>query len=261
MQNYSLGVCGMWLRSTQKRIMNFSFFCVCVCVGFSLLTLKPVHADSKESVMSKLKKGLAVRDHKQLREKRFELSLGSDFSMNDVFNRNILLGANAQYYLTNYFGLALHFGYGLNTTTSLADRIKEERPQRVTEQSFSGVGLLTGLDAVFVPAFGKFSMLGIFTSHYDISLSAGVGMIQVSGDAFGTWSLAPNVGIASHFFLSDSSAIKLQVKDYIYSRSSNVIPVQQADGGVKTTQDESWGNHFFVNLSYCFFFGKVRVVN
>jgi outer membrane beta-barrel protein len=253
MQNHNLCIKGL------SYIINHSLSAI---ILFSLLVAIPIHtvyADAQESVMSKLKKGVAVRDRKRLLAKRFELAIGSDFSVNDVYNRNILLGVNAHYYLKNYFALGAHVAYGINSTTALADRIKDKRPQSINEKSFSGVGLLAGLDAVFIPAFGKFSLLGTFAARYDISLMAGVAMIQVNGDAFNSWSLAPNLGVASRFFLNDNSAINLQLKDYIYSRASNLIPIQQADGTLKTTKEESWSNQFFISISYSFFFGKTSM--
>jgi outer membrane beta-barrel protein len=242
-----------------KDLLSIIKHALSAMILFGLLIAMPihtVHADAQESVMSKLKKGVAVRDRKRLLAKRFELAVGSDFSVNDVYNRNILLGVNAHYYLKDYFALGAHVAYGLNSTTALADRIKAKRPQSITEKSFSGVGLLAGLDAVFIPAFGKFSLLGTFAARYDISLMAGVAMVQVSGDAFDSWSLAPNLGVASRFFLNDNSAISLQLKDYIYNRASNLIPIQQADGTIKTTKEETWSNQFFISISYNFFFGK-----
>ena len=83
-------------------------------------------------------------------------------------------------------------------------------------------------------------------------------MVQVSGDAFDTFAVAPTVGIGSRFFISQNLAINLQVRDYFYKRAENVVPIQE-NGQTTYAKDESWRNHFFLTLSVSFFLGEPSI--
>lgn len=217
------------------------------------VTISPssVWADSNEGVMKKLKEKAAVRYQFKMRDHRTELGFMMSSSLGDVYNRNLLFGFQAQRYLSDSFGVGLHGFFGLSIESALAERIRGERPKRVTSDAFSSVGVGGALEAIYVPAFGKFSLLGVITSRYDLHLTGGVGMVQVSGDAFDSFALAPTVGVGSRFFINQNLAINLQVRDYFYKRAENVIPLQE--------KDESWRNHFFLTLSVSFFLGEPSI--
>ena len=217
-------------------------------------------ADVKEGVMKRLEESDAVRRRKVMRDGRFEAALSLGSTLGDTYNRALPVGLMGHMYLSDSFALGVNAFYGINLETSIVERIKASRPTRFASSAFSGVGFGASLEATFVPAFGKLSLLGVMNSVYDMSLIAGAGVIQVSGDEpFGGIAPAPVIGVGMRFFVNDNIAIAVQLRDYIYSRSQSAVKITDpATGAVSYSQQERWQNQFFLTLAFSFLTGKPR---
>ena len=216
---------------------------------------REARAEVKDGVMKRLAESDAVRHRKLMRDGRTDLGLFLGFSTGELYQRNIALGLEARAYMSDSFAIGAHAFYALNFDTSLAEQVKALRGDRVSDSSFAKLGLGAALEAVYVPAFGKASLLGAMVSRYDLNVSGGLGVVQVTGDGLDAFAPAPVVGFGARFFLSDELAVNLQLRDYIYSRAQSALPVNE-DGKVSYVANKRWQNHIFLTATFSFFTGK-----
>jgi len=221
---------------------------------------RAARADVKEGVMKRLEESAAVRRRKVLRDGRLEAALSLGTTLGDTYNRALPVGLMGHLYLSDSFALGLNAFYGINLETSIVERIRAARPGRLAASSFAGVGFGASLEATFVPAFGKLSLLGVMNSVYDMSFIVGAGVVQVSGaEPFGQIAPAPVVGVGFRVFANDSLAVSLQLRDYIYSRSQSAVRVvDPATNKVTYSQQERWQNQLFFTLAFSFLTGEPR---
>jgi outer membrane beta-barrel protein len=241
----------------QKWIL---LFCLIGCI--TLLSPLDAQAKGKESVMKRLQEETAVRKQKRLRSDRVGLGLILGSTTNDRFARSSLVGGRLEYYLKDSLGIGVHASLGIVSETNLATQIKATRPSLGQPQFFQGIGLDLGGDLIFVPAFGKLSILGIINARYDFQFTLGASFIKMqsieNGDSYDRFALAPAVGSGFRLFFSDQFALNFQLKDYIYSRIENLIPINN-NGVEEVNENASWQNHFIFNMSFSFFLGKPQV--
>ena len=79
-----------------------------------------------------------------------------------------------------------------------------------------------------------------------------------NGGEYDRFAVAPAIGSGLRLFFSNQLALNFQLKDYIYARTENLIPVNN-DGVEEVNDNESWQNHFIFNMSFTFFLGQPQV--
>jgi outer membrane beta-barrel protein len=245
----------------MNRLLHLCLCAALIAPCALTLTAQTARADVREGVMKRLEESDAVRRRKVMRDGRFEIALALGSTLGDTYNRALPIGLLGNMYLSDSFALGVNAFYGINLETGIIERIKASRGGRFAASSFSGVGFGASLEANFVPAFGKLSLLGVMNGVYDMGLIVGAGVIQVSGEEpFGQIAPAPVIGVGMRFFASDSFAISLQLRDYIYSRSQSAVKVTDpTTGAVSYSQQERWQNQFFLTLAFSFLTGKPRL--
>jgi outer membrane beta-barrel protein len=211
----------------------------------------------KKSALDKLEEGDAIRRRVQYRGGRFMVAPTFGFTLNDSYQRNILMGAALSYHFTESIGVGLSalaspFG-GLDS--DLAEQIGDQRPER-SDDGFSHVSLLTSLDFLYTPIAGKLALFGRQVLNYDMHLVAGIGGAKIGGsgdlDAF---TLAPVAGVGLRTFLLNWLDLNIEVRDYIYSSAANAVTSNEtSDGSAKTKANDEWGNHFAVLIGVGFHF-------
>ena len=222
--------------------------------------LSDARAEVKDGVMKRLEGSDPVRRRQMMRKGRAELGFSFGSSTGEIYQTSVTSGLQANYYMRDSFGVGASVFYGLNFDSSLAEKVKAERPDRIPEEAFAGVGLGASLEAVIVPAYGKASLLGIINGKYDLNITLGGGALQVTGAELARFAIAPVVGLGSRFFINDGLAVNIQLKDYIYQRAQNVISVTDAMGQpAKPIVEERWMNHFFLTATFSFFIGKPQI--
>jgi len=228
-----------------------------ICLTFSAQNAR---AEVKDGVMKRLASSNPVRRRQMMRDGRFELGLTLGSSTGEMYQTTATVGAQAQLYLTDSFGIGAYVFYGLNFESSLAEKVRAERPDRVSKETFSGVGLGSSLEAVIIPAYGKASLLGVINGKYDLNITLGAGAVQVTGEGLEKFAIAPVIGVGSRFFINESLAVNIQLRDYVYQRAQNVVLVKDPTGQIATPLvEESWMSHFFITATFSFFAGKPKV--
>lgn len=93
------------------------------CVGLTASAL----AEAQEiQLTGPLAGAPAVRKLRLRRDGRFELSPGVSFTLLDEYQRTIMPGLKATYHFTDWFGIGLWGGFGIQYTTGLSDELQEK---------------------------------------------------------------------------------------------------------------------------------------
>jgi len=69
---------------------------------------------------------LPVRNQRLHREGRFELAPSVSFSLLDEYERTIMPGATLSYYFTDWIGVSVWGGFGIQYTTNLSDELQDK---------------------------------------------------------------------------------------------------------------------------------------
>src|SRR5205814_56026 len=76
----------------------------------------------------------------------------------------------------------------------------------------------------YVPGYGKFTLFNKFIIHWDLMVSAGVGVIQteiiprfVKDAAFKNNQVAANVGAGTRLYISNWLTFNVAVRDYLFN--------------------------------------------
>ena len=181
----------------------------------------------QEEEIASLEEGPIVRQQLLHRASRFELAPMATFTLNDTYVRNGIAGVSASYFLNNSFGVGASAGVGLlQRDTNLRGNLELEfSDDEQDDTSYSHVGFLVDAGLIFVPAFGKFSMMNSLFSHYDFHLMGGMGFVSQSAEtASGNGSPdseleglqpAPMFGAGLRFFTSDRMSLNFQLRNYL----------------------------------------------
>ena len=213
-------------------------------------------AGPRQSALERLENGDAIRHRLLLRGGRFDITPSLGFTLNDAFRRNILFGAQLSYHLSDSFAVGATVMGGLGLDSSLADRIKSERPERAKNGAYTDVKLLGSLERVYTPLVGKFAALGRYVFAYDMHALLGGGVIMTGGDSnLDDVPIAPVVGLGMRVFFEDWMSVTVQVRDYIYSSALNAVP--SAGGTGALTTETTWANNFALTFGVGFYFPKV----
>ncbi|MEL6181162.1 MAG: outer membrane beta-barrel domain-containing protein [Myxococcota bacterium] len=200
-----------------------------------------------------LDEGPIVRRKLLFRSSRFEIMPQIGMTLNDSYKRNALVGLEANFYLTNEFGLGISGLFSpLQLNTSLFDQIDSSADPEVRDQlSYAVVTALFDAHVNYVPIFGKFTLFGTIID-YDIHLLGGFGGALIGSDGpraddaeYTGFQPAPVIGGGGRLFVRDSFALTLDVKDYIYST---------ADTQIGTTRPETeLRDNFVISLGFSIF--------
>lgn len=210
--------------------------------------------------------GPAVRRKLLYRSTRLEVAPLVGMTLADAYNRNVIVGANIGFHLTNELSISATAGYGLaQSSTSLRDNVEEtltrEDPAGFRTLEYSYIKWVVGIEGAYVPLYGKFSLLNSMIVDYDMHLIGGVSFVgegainasslqDVAGSSIAGNRVAPTIGIGARFYFGDMFAVTMDVRDYIFSRTL-----------VRRTSSESeLTNNLLASFGISFFLpGEVKV--
>lgn len=178
----------------------------------------------------------AVRQLRLHRAGRFEIAIGSSFTLLDQYLRTAMPGGTLTYHFTDWIGVGVFGGYGLQYTTGLTDELQSKavstyncsaRPWttpcqltavnlthgNLASDQFAHITWMVAPQVVAVPFRGKISLFSNFFIDADIAFFAGAaftgiterrdcgtGAAKPCGDQ-STFHLDPRVAIAPTFGL------------------------------------------------------------
>jgi hypothetical protein len=154
----------------------------------------------------------AVRKLRLHRDGRFEVSIGSSFTLLDQYERTIMPGGTLTYHVTDWIGFGVFGGYGLQYNTGLANELQtvingyncngrseikacqltavnlvHNDPTGAKTLSNSQLGHMTWMVApqvVAVPFRGKISFFSQFFIDTDVDFFAGAAFVGMKERAF-----------------------------------------------------------------------------
>ncbi len=181
----------------------------------------------QEEEIASLEQGPIVRRQLLYRASRLELEPKMTFTLNDTYVRNGIVGLSGSYFLNNSFGFGASAGVGLvNRSTNLRHHLESQMTEAQRDgTSYSHVSFLADAGLIWVPAFGKLSVLNSMFSHYDFHIIGGMGFINqgaetASGGGNPDSELrgmqpAPLLGAGLRFFMADRVAMNFQLRNYM----------------------------------------------
>jgi outer membrane beta-barrel protein len=164
---------------------------------------------------------------------RFELTPTANLSAQDAFFSKYLFGAKLGYHFSDEWSLHGTFAAGFASDTSSTSVCPVNQGCRAAspEQLYQVPGhvtMMAGGEIAFSPIYGKLNVLGEKTVHFDLSAMAGADYVSfrdVLKPADANAGVVPakkgtvggHVGLGARIFLTEYLALRLEVKDYLYS--------------------------------------------
>jgi len=160
---------------------------------------------------------------------RLEAQPMFQFSIGDPFFRSVLLGMRVEQHLDERWSLAAHALGGASLLSAPIDVCTDSScssPEAGRLRSTPGdIRLMTGVEVGWAPIYGKLSLAGEKTIHFDAYVSAGPEILleriapdAVSGTA-SRWALGGRVGIGERIFFSNQFLLRLGASEVLYSTS------------------------------------------
>jgi outer membrane beta-barrel protein len=191
---------------------------------------------------------------------RLEITPTANLSLNDAFFSKYFAGAKVGWHFSEAFSVSAAFSAGVaRATGSTAVCPGNEGCHAATRSQLDQVPgelkSMADLGLAFAPVYGKLNVFAEKAIHFDLSLLAGAGIVRYrevlpaaeanAGATAGVENaLSGHLGVGARVFLSRSTALRLEVKDYLYR-----VPVL----GSSTLQ-----NQLFVEMGVSFFLGGRR---
>lgn len=150
---------------------------------------------------------------------RFELAPFAGTSINDILIQHYVFGVDLNFFLTDALSIGLQGDYYVKQLTDREALVGLQYNRIPTLNRYLWSGLL---NFGYVPAYGKFAWFNKSIVHWEVLVSAGVGITQTeiiprnaAFDAFKTNAITPDVGIGGRFFLFDWLTVNYMFRDYI----------------------------------------------
>ncbi|HTP25642.1 MAG TPA: outer membrane beta-barrel domain-containing protein [Anaeromyxobacteraceae bacterium] len=161
---------------------------------------------------------------------KLELTPTGAVSLNDAFFTKYMGGLKVGYHLNEYFsfGLTGLFG-GTSPTGSTSVCPAGQSCQPATSQQLNQVPgdikWITGAELAFSPVYGKLNLFAEKAVHFDLSILGGADLVGYrnvvksgqSGTPGTATSAGGHVGVGARIFLARFMALRVEVKDVIYS--------------------------------------------
>jgi outer membrane beta-barrel protein len=152
---------------------------------------------------------------------RLELAPFTAMSLNDVLIRHYGFGGDLNFYLTDVFSIGLQGQYFVKERSDRESLVGLQYNRTATLNRLKyGAALNFG----YVPGYGKFTLFNKYILHWDILVSAGVGVIWteiipriVGNEAFSNTNIAPNFAVGTRFFLNNWLTMSFAFRDYVFN--------------------------------------------
>ena len=189
---------------------------------------------------------------------KLELTPNGAISLNDAFFTKYMGGLKLDYHLSEYFSLGATGLFGTTSTTGSTSVCPTNEPCHPASQDQLNrvpgeIKWIVGAQIAFAPVYGKLNLFAEKAVHFDLSVLGGVDLVRYrdvllaapAGTAAGEASaVGGHVGIGARLFLARFAALRLEVKDLVYS-------VKALDrGNLQTQLFAEAGLSFFVPVAH-----------
>ena len=158
---------------------------------------------------------------------RFELQPMFSVSLGDPFWRTIGMGLRAEQHLDERWSLSAHLLGGVNMVAAPVEVCGTDLCSAPAgEKLHSAPGklqMLFGAAVGWAPIYGKLSLFGDQTVHFDTYLSAGPELVReiIAPDAAspeaGRWAMGVRISIGERLFVTDRFMVRAGVSELIYA--------------------------------------------
>ncbi|MBS2029152.1 MAG: outer membrane beta-barrel domain-containing protein [Deltaproteobacteria bacterium] len=190
-----------------------------------------------------------------IRKSRSELEPVVGISFNDAFFQKYMFGLRYAYHATDSFSVELGGAFGISMPSGEVNTCTAQGCVTPTKDQLQGtpgnVGLIIGASGVWAPLYGKINLVGEKVLHFDTfflggldGLSYAVPSVDPSVAPTSTFTFGGHFGIGQHFVINDFTALRVELRDYLYSG-------QRAVNGVLESHLE---NQFMLDIGVSFFF-------
>jgi len=263
---------------------------------FSLASLfaafpQAAHAQHK----SPLADAPAIRRRVELRDKRFEISVGAGSTLNETFYHDILLQGHLAFHITDWVSIGAVGIFGVSSlATGFNDELVSTLPSGTSstraptvDAAKAGMNkpawIMTG-QLELTPFTGKFSLFGKLFAHYDFYLAGGPALVnlkkanstsgtQASGAAItdcvdkGAATVQTCVETGSQFggsaaagfhsFFNDVLALNVELRD-VFIKDNPAGRDVNADM-IADKRDLAWTQHWMVTLGLSVYFPRADI--
>jgi outer membrane beta-barrel protein len=191
---------------------------------------------------------------------KLEITPTVNLSLNDAFFSKTFFGAKVGWHFSDALSLSGSFAAGYSSATgSTAVCPGNQGCHPATREQLNQVPgelkSIAGAEVAFAPVYGKLNAFAEHVLHFDLSILAGADLIRHRGvlsaadatagvDPGVRSTLGGHVGLGARVFFWRSLALRLEVKDYLYT-----VPVL----GSSTLQ-----NQLFTELGVSWFLPALR---
>lgn len=153
-----------------------------------------------------------------LRRKRFEVGPAIGATLNDQYLRHLAVGATLNYHITEVMAVGLTGLYFFpNRTEVIRDTVRLQSVPLLNKYDLAIVANFS-----YIPFYGKFAVFNQWVAHWDMYLSAGVGILKNTvllqpnfldeGDTH--WSLTVDVGMGARIYPTKWISVYAEVRDH-----------------------------------------------
>ena len=175
--------------------------------------------------------GPVVRPQLYTANEKFEIAAVVGYVSNDPYHRVVVPGVIASYHYGDRSAIEVHAGYQIYTEKQLMNQVVSKigrRPNVVSRPQY-----FVTANYSWTPIYGKLNAFGEIVLHYDFYLLAGAGVvgdeIEVNSGTAGavTQTIQQKVfpvtdfAFGQHFFLSKRTAIRAELRPYIFWEQIN----------------------------------------
>jgi outer membrane beta-barrel protein len=243
------------------------------------LVLLPTAARAEKERKSPLTNAPAIRKRLELRDKRFEAGIGAGVSVGQDFYNALLVMPRLAFHITDWIAIGVVGGYNVTPTWqssfhndlngSLVDpaTTKSATPADATA-TMNHIGYMAVGQVEFLPLSGKIALFSSIFSYFDFYVFGGAGVVNLTSSssqpgscidadgkilcqAYKATELAGNAGLGAHAYLSNYSAIALEIRDLIYKNNASGRDVN--GDKVTDTHDLEWSSNWLFSLNVQFF--------
>lgn len=157
---------------------------------------------------------------------RLELTPTIGLSLNDPFYDQIPVGAGIHYHFAESLAVGMVGSYtiAVDNDPQVSGGIGEF-DNEFDRSAYSGF-----LEFSWAPFYGKLSVLAESVLHFDTFVSLGAGVVGLNqGDP----AVAGSVALGQHYFVSEWMAVRLEVRDQIFSMSRAIGPEVVEDNALQ----------------------------
>lgn len=190
-----------------------------------------------------------------IRKGRSELEPQIGLSVNDAFFQKYMFGLKYAYHLSDPLAIELGGAFGISMPSGTVNRCTSAGCDTPTKDMLKGtpgdIGLILGGGVNWAPLYGKINVLAEKVIHFDTFFMAGIDGIQykqpvldLSQDPASAFAVGGHFGVGQHFVFNDFSALRVELRDYVYQG-------QRAVNGAYQSHLE---NQLMLDLGISFFF-------